>query len=351
MTFLGSRMSLSSELASRDGTVRGFLETHFPETSGLRERWNEVMGVIEPVTPNGPGRPPYSTIGIAFDYRLRFAFDAASDIGGLLAAMPAQILSLAASEDGPFIAGPKGPFVLRPTFQILDERPSDLNLEQIAAIRGIRLLDLRVGVLLPEYFSTLDDDLARLAPTAKRLQPEDEDLMDRHCYVLALLDELFRGGYRIRSPLYNTPPKTPPQSLLELGANWSQDLAALYGLFWDKHRSLFDLPVTTNPYFAGSAAIGGADADLIIDHQLIEIKTTIKPTLRREWVWQLIGYLLLDWDDTHEISGLGVYSSRHGALVTWPLNEFLGYASNQKPRAITRLREEFRQIVVKLERH
>ena len=106
-------LSLSSELASRDGTVRGFLEAHFPEMVGLRERWNEAVGGIEPVIPRGPERPPYSTIGTAFDYRLRFAFDADADIGGLLAAIPAQILSLLASVDGPFVAGPKGPFVYR----------------------------------------------------------------------------------------------------------------------------------------------------------------------------------------------------------------------------------------------
>lgn len=313
---------------------------------GLRERWNEAVGGIEPVIPKGPERPPYSTIGTAFDYRLRFALDADADIGGLLATVPAQILSLLASVDGPFVAGPKGPFVLRPRFQILDERPSDLNLELLAALRGVPPSGVEIGGLLPEYFLTLSHDLDRIEPEGKRLQPEDEELLDRHCYVLALLDELFRGGYHIRSPLYDT----PPHGLLELGANWSQDLATLYGLFWDKHRSLFDLPVTTNPHFAGSAAIGGADADLIIDNQLIDIKTTIKKTLRREWMWQLIGYLLLDWDDAHEISGLGLYSSRHGVLVTWPLNEFLVHAANQTPRTIAGLRDEFREIVVKQER-
>ena len=208
---------------------------------------------------------------------------------------------------------------------------------------------MEIGGLLPEYFSTLSHDLDRIEPEGKRLLPEDEELLDRHCYVPALLDELFRGGYHIRSPLYDIPPKTPPHGLLELGSIWSEDLAALYGLFWDKHRSLFDLAVTTNPHFAGSAAIGGADADLIIDNQLIEVKTIVKTTLRREWVWQLIGYLLLGWDDAHQISGLGVYSSRHGVLVTWPLDEFLDHAAHQTTRSITSFRDEFREIVVKQE--
>ena len=82
------------------------------------------------------------------------------------------------------------------------------------------------------------------------------------------------------APCYTKSPQTAsPQGLFELGANWSEDLATLYGFFWNKHRSLFDLPVTTNPHFVESAAIGGADADLIIDHQLIDTKTSIKTTL------------------------------------------------------------------------
>ena len=262
-----------------------------------------------------------------------------------MATIPAQILSLLASRDGPFIAGPNGPFVHQPTLGILTERPPDLDLEMYATVRGVPPRGVEIGGLLPEYFSMLTEDMNRLEPAGKKLRPEDEILLDRHCYVLALLDELFRGGYRIHSPLYDTPRATQAHSLLELGANWSQDLAALYELFRNRHHSLFNLPVVTNPDFAGSAAIGGADADLIVDHQLIEIKTTIKTTLDRDWVWQLIGYLLLDWDDAHEIKGFGLYSSRHGLLVTWTPGDFLGHASSQQPRPLADLRDEFRKIV------
>jgi hypothetical protein len=174
------------------------------------------------------------------------------------------------------LQAPSGDAWISSRFQILTERPPGLHskLDRYTSIRGAGLTDGGVGALLPDYFSILANDLASIEPSRKKLHSEDEDRLDRHCYVLALLDELFRGGYHIRSPLYDVPSETPPHGLLELGAAWSEDLGALYHLFWNEHRSMFDLPVSTNPHFAGSAAIGGADADLIIDNQLIEIKTT-----------------------------------------------------------------------------
>jgi hypothetical protein len=56
-----------------------------------------------------------------------------------------------------------------------------------------------------------------------------------------------------------------------------------------------------NPTFGkASSMVGGADADLVIDDYLIEIKTTAELKLKREYINQLIGYLVL-----HHISGVG----------------------------------------------
>lgn len=68
----------------------------------------------------------------------------------MLATVPGQILSLLASKDGQFVAGPEGPLVVSSRFQIPTERPPDLdsNLDLYAAIRGTRSADVGVGVLL-----------------------------------------------------------------------------------------------------------------------------------------------------------------------------------------------------------
>ena len=78
-----------------------------------------------------------------------------------------------------------------------------------------------------------------------------------------------------------------------------------------------------NPTFGESSAyVGGADADLIIDDKLIDIKTTKHLTFKREYFRQLIGYTILNWRENYMykgISHLGIYFSRFGILFTFPI--------------------------------
>jgi hypothetical protein len=107
-----------------------------------------------------------------------------------------------------------------------------------------------------------------------------------------------------------------------------------------------------NPCFGfGSDLVGGADADLIIDDSLIEIKTTINPKFERDFFNQLIGYLILKriaelqndtisekilereiedptindydlvWPQNHRIKNIGVFFSRFGQLKLIDIRE------------------------------
>jgi hypothetical protein len=86
-----------------------------------------------------------------------------------------------------------------------------------------------------------------------------------------------------------------------------------------------------NPTFgAGSPMIGGADADLLLDDLLVEVKTTSTLKIRTEDWRQLIAYAALnehfpigDGKRRVPIRRLGFYFSRHGYLVTWPLAELV----------------------------
>jgi hypothetical protein len=77
-----------------------------------------------------------------------------------------------------------------------------------------------------------------------------------------------------------------------------------------------------NPTFGyGSRVVGGADADLIIDDTLIDIKTTKIGKMNRSYFNQLIGYFILNELGTVnrkqiKINRLGIYFSRYGELVT-----------------------------------
>ena len=86
-----------------------------------------------------------------------------------------------------------------------------------------------------------------------------------------------------------------------------------------------------NPSFGkASLLVGGADADLIIDDTIIEIKTTKSLELTRNHFNQLIGYYILynlsdvsDGEDPPEIDKLAVYFSRYAYFHVIAVNEIV----------------------------
>jgi hypothetical protein len=85
-----------------------------------------------------------------------------------------------------------------------------------------------------------------------------------------------------------------------------------------------------NPTFgSASALVGGADADLIIDDTLIDIKSGKHLELSREIFNQIVGYYVLsciggiDNCPSGEINYVAVYFSRHGVLHRLKLSEFV----------------------------
>lgn len=85
-----------------------------------------------------------------------------------------------------------------------------------------------------------------------------------------------------------------------------------------------------NPTFGeGSIIVGGADADLIIDNTLIDIKVTKHLKLERVYINQLLGYYILsligginDNPKDRSIENIGLYFARHGKLWTVPILQF-----------------------------
>lgn len=112
-----------------------------------------------------------------------------------------------------------------------------------------------------------------------------------------------------------------------LGIAFPEDIRDLRNLLsivpWEVFAS--EYRCLLNPTFAVESKLGpfGADADLVLDDLLIDIKTVKEASFDREVLNQLIGYYAL-----HLIGGfrkggrhrkirrLGVYFARHGQLVT-----------------------------------
>ncbi|MFE4594387.1 hypothetical protein [Streptomyces laurentii] len=96
------------------------------------------------------------------------------------------------------------------------------------------------------------------------------------------------------------------------------------------------------PVFAGSGDIGGADADYILGGLLLDCRATKDPRrLGREEIYQLAGYLLLDYDDQFGINQVGLYLSRQGGLITWQTADFLRRLGTSAP--LPQLRTQLRQ--------
>ena len=68
--------------------------------------------------------------------------------------------------------------------------------------------------------------------------------------------------------------------------------------------------------FTGSSLIR-SDADLIAAG-LLDLKTDSKLSLGMTTIFQVIGYALLDFDDTYQLTKVGSFSARYAYLAASP---------------------------------
>ena len=141
---------------------------------------------------------------------------------------------------------------------------------------------------------------------------KSDDLSDdliKSSVILAQMDAFYRSG-RI----------SPTLGQVESGD--VQDLRNLISLVkpetFKAKKACF-----LNPTFGyGSQLVGGADADLIVDDILVDVKTTKFLSFTQEQYNQLIGYYILsnlgkvNESENIPISKIGIYFSRHGLLHT-----------------------------------
>jgi hypothetical protein len=148
----------------------------------------------------------------------------------------------------------------------------------------------------------------------------------RSAILLANLDIIFRTG---RFEDYIELDTVSKEDIKDLG-----NLTSIIDLKLFKTKKICLL----NPTFGeASKLVGGADADLIIDDTLIDIKTTKKLELPRKYFDQLIGYYCLyrigginGLPEDCEIKNFAVYFSRHAYLHLIPVKDCVGQVNFQK---------------------
>ena len=259
-------------LDQRGSPLREFFESRLPNCKTMQNSWR-MSGepLIVPVE-----SVAWGLVGAAFDYRVRYFFTVT----------PPE--RMAASHG----AGQ-------------DIRASFLNLAE--ALTAFTTENQPCGILLPL---------------------EAEMQLARYCYILAMYESLFRAKV-VNSPLFALRPNASADEQLALAPTADiEDLVALSSAAEAAWGHLFMKAMIANPTFTGSSDVGGADADLIIDNCLIDIKTTTNKSLDRTTAYQLVGYLLLDYDDEYKIGQLGFYLSRIPALMVWSAEETIAAMSN-----------------------
>lgn len=134
---------------------------------------------------------------------------------------------------------------------------------------------------------------------------------------LAQLDFIYRVGYIDEN----------------LGTAYKEDVQDLQNLIAVVTKDLFRAKnvCLLNPTFgSASTLVGGADADLLIDDTLIDIKTTKNFRLDADHFFQLLGYFVLhtiagigDLEPKREIKKLAIYYSRHAHLEVFELQDIV----------------------------
>jgi hypothetical protein len=177
----------------------------------------------------------------------------------------------------------------------------------------------------------------------------ESDLLYRACWGLALLTEVYRRGPDIAAigPIGRLPHKSA-QSLLGAAPDAGlEQLAALRDVMEsalmpavDSRHGLWAI----GPVFAGSEIMRG-DADLIAGGLLTELKTTNKkPSLGVTDLWQMLGYVLMDYVDEYAITDVALFSARYGYLAQWNLDTLLPQLAGRPVTAVA-LRAEFRALL------
>jgi hypothetical protein len=295
-----------------------FFEGRFPNTRPVVARTEASLAGRRTIRPPASGRPyAFATAGAAIDYRVRYYFEPTS--GRRLAAyVGAEAL---------------GTIPVAPDEHAIDPRT------------GMMIEPDARGRAAAEFFAALDQELARLRPARRRLREPDEDRLAHYCWALALYEEVYRSGradpaLRSARGAAELLALAPPEAV--------EDLRTLSWAFHDSRHELLSQPFVLNPTFVGSHEVGGADADLIVGGCLLDIKTTVNPRLEPWWLYQLLGYALLDYGDRHGIREVGLYYARQSTEVRWGLDELIGELSGGESPGVLELRAELQGVAARL---
>ncbi|RCG19090.1 hypothetical protein DQ384_38070 [Sphaerisporangium album] len=316
-------MSLTRGLDSPRTPLRRFLDREL--SAGCRR----LRATYRARLPSGPLILPgegvgyeAGTVGTAIDQRLRLAFTAAAPIDQATKDGIATV-KLTADYLGP-----------HPAWEAIEAVGSELGRLMHSAIPDLALDDRA------RPFTRTDEDeerLARMLIAAAWFALNTRNFMAFPLTPLCKAAFADPGGFDLAT-LLALPHRHLVDDIL------AQLRAAEHGTL-GRLRAQSDRAVCSpGPTFDGSSYLA-ADADLIVDGFLLEFKSTRRvEQFYKPVILQLLGYALMDFSDRYRIDSLGVYMTRAGALILWPLEDYLALLGARR-RDLAELRAAFEKLL------
>lgn len=142
------------------------------------------------------------------------------------------------------------------------------------------------------------------------------------CCVLAFFEQVFRARVLtvLEEPLRAHGNDLPALVSALVPAVTRNDVLAVARAAVDDHADLRTATaLAIGPMLEQSVALGGADADLICDGTLIDLKASSQAKLvGRDELYQLVGYLLADTPDLYRITHVGFSALRRRQRISGP---------------------------------
>ncbi|MBB5774045.1 hypothetical protein [Nonomuraea jabiensis] len=316
-------MSLTQGLASPRTPLRRFLDREL--SAGVRRLRASYLAQLPtmPLILPGPGVGyEAGTVGTAIDQRLRFAF---TQVAGIDAATVMGVDNL------------------RATTLAVSEHAAWEMMERV----GHQLLE-RLHATIFEL--QLDDRGRPLARTDEEEEHLARLLLGAAWYTLNFRNPAAFPLTPLCKAAFADPGAFTLTTLLALphhdlvSDTVAQVRAAGRGPLGQLRHGTVPEMCLPGPTFDGSAYVA-ADADLIVDGLLIDFKSTRRTErFPLPMILQLLGYTLMDFTDRYRIDRVGVCLTRAGALIHWPIEDYLALLGARR-RDLTELRAAFHQLL------
>lgn len=157
--------------------------------------------------------------------------------------------------------------------------------------------------------------------------------------ILAWLERVARGNSEAKQLNYKF--KTLKQLVDEIDRDVVTDLVVLLETVESAWETDLTQPFIMNPSFVGSHDVGGADADWICASTIYECKCVGgERPFTTSFLFQALGYALLDYTDRYHITHVGWYFVRHTTRVRMKLDILIPQLFG--PRDLPDLRNDLR---------